>query len=90
MKCKTTTQKPECSQWWAAATAPPATPDDLLSASVLVLTDKERAMLDGQEGEAAAVAMRILARAGAIDGLRVVVCGWWVRLSDWLRAHVCS
>ena len=52
----------------AAATAPPATPDDLLSASVLVLTDKERAMLDGQEGEAAAVAMRILARAGAIDG----------------------
>lgn len=51
-----------------AATAPPASADDLLKASALQLTSEELAMLDGDRGEAAAVAMRILARAGAIDG----------------------
>lgn len=52
----------------SAATAPPAGPDDLLAASALELTNEELAMLEGHKGEAAAVAMRILARAGAIDG----------------------
>ena len=51
-----------------AATAPPSSPDDLLKASALELTNEELAMLEGDNGEAAAVAMRILARAGAIDG----------------------
>lgn len=66
-----------------------STPDALLEASGLVLTEEEEAMLRGENGEAAAgallchltgmldlihgpvaaaVAMRILARAGAIDG----------------------
>lgn len=52
----------------AAGPPPPSSPDDLLAAAALVLTDEERAMLQGDKGEAAAVAMRILARAGAIDG----------------------
>jgi predicted aconitase len=51
-----------------AAMPAPATPDDLLAASRLRLTDEERDMLSGGGGKAAAVAMRILARAAAIDG----------------------
>jgi len=36
--------------------------------SALQLTEEEQGMMDGSRGEAAAVAMRILARAGDIDG----------------------
>ena len=53
----------------AEAEAPaPSTADALLKASGLVLSEEERGMLRGEKGEAVAVAMRILARAGAIDG----------------------
>ena len=45
-----------------------STPDKLLHESTLALTSEEQAMLDGREGEAKRVAMRILARAAAIDG----------------------
>ncbi len=56
----------------AAAAEPPLPPppsaDALLAASGLVLTDAEARMLRGDEGEAKAVAMRLLARAAANDG----------------------
>jgi predicted aconitase with swiveling domain len=48
----------------AAAAADPATED---MTAALVLTDDEQAMLGGRDGKAAALAMRILTRAAAID-----------------------
>lgn len=46
----------------------PSTADDLLASSELSLNEEEQAMLQGEDGQAAAMAMRILARAGAVDG----------------------
>ena len=45
-----------------------SSPDELLRRSALQLTTEEQSMLDGSEGEAKRMAMRILARAAAIDG----------------------
>ena len=45
----------------------PSTADELIAASTLALTDAERAMKDGEKGEAVAMAMRVLVRAGVID-----------------------
>ena len=45
-----------------------STADELLQASTLQLTEEERSMMEGGQGRAVAVAMRILARAAAVDG----------------------
>ena len=47
-----------------------STPDELLAASTLVLTEEEKAQLDGVHGEANKVAMRTIARAAGTSTAR--------------------
>ncbi len=49
---------------------PPRSPEELLRAAGLQLTVEEHDMLSGGKGEATKLAMRVLARAAAIEGAR--------------------